>query len=70
MSFDQGNNTFVVLKTGITTTGYVMTGVTPGVTYQFKIESRNSYGYSTYSGSISLLCAYIPDPPTTVSTSN
>ena len=44
--------------------------LTAGLTYGFKIESRNSYGYSPYSSSITLLCAYVPDPPTTVSTTN
>jgi hypothetical protein len=44
--------------------------LTAGVTYQFKIESRNSYGYSPYSNSITLLCAYVPDPPASVSTQN
>lgn len=63
MSFDQGNNTFVVLKTGITTTGYVMTGVTPGVTYQFRVQARNGYGISAFSNTKAILAAQRPDTP-------
>jgi len=40
------------------------------VTYSFKVESRNSYGYSAYSDSITLLCAFKPDAPITIVTTN
>ena len=66
----QSDGTYSILASNVVSSSYTAIDLTAGVTYQFKIESRNSYGYSTYSGSISLLCAYIPDPPTTVSTSN
>ena len=36
----------------------------------FKIEAQNSHGYSQYSDVLTLLCAYIPLPPVTVTTSN
>jgi len=49
---------------------YVATDLTSGITYQFKIESRNSYGYSDFSESITLLCAFKPDPPASVTTVN
>jgi hypothetical protein len=44
--------------------------LTAGTTYDFKIESRNSYGYSTYSDTLTLLCAFIADAPVTVTTAN
>jgi hypothetical protein len=44
--------------------------LTAGTTYEFKIESRNSYGYSSYSEVTTLLCAFIADPPLTVTTAN
>jgi hypothetical protein len=47
-----------------------VTGLTFGVIYDFKVESRNSHGYSDLSDPVSLLCAFIPDPPLTVTTTN
>jgi hypothetical protein len=46
------------------------TGLTFGTTYQFKVESRNSYSYSPYSDTITMLCAFKPDPPLVVTTTN
>jgi len=34
------------------------------------VESRNSYGYSAYSNVITLLCAFKPEAPTSVTTLN
>ena len=59
-----------MLATGLTEPAYLATGLTFGVTYEFKVESRNSYSYSAYSDTISLLCAFIPDPPLTITTTN
>ena len=42
--------------------------MTEGSTYQFKVEARNVYGFSTFSNTVSILAAQIPDQPTTVST--
>ena len=49
---------------------YTITGLVAGKTYQFYVESRNSYGYSAASSIITLLCAFAPDSPTTVATAN
>ena len=41
--------------------------------YEFKVESRNSYSYSGYSGVLTMLCAFKPEPPappTTFRTTN
>lgn len=38
--------------------------------YEFKVESRNSYSYSPYSDTLTLLCAFKPDPPLVVTTEN
>jgi len=70
VSIAQSGGIYSVLASNVVNPSYTAIELTAEVTYQFKIESRNSYGYSTYSSSISLLCAYVPDPPTTVSTSN
>lgn len=47
---------------------YLITGLTPGTTYEFKVEARNQYDYSTYSDTLTLLAAYIPDVPTDLTT--
>jgi hypothetical protein len=54
----------------LVSTSYIAIDLTAGITYQFKIESRNSYGYSTFSESITLLCAFKPDAPVSVTTAN
>ncbi len=59
-----------MLASNIASSSYTAVELIAGVTYQFRVESRNSYGYSAYSSSISLLCAYKPDPPLTVTTAN
>ena len=59
-----------MLASGVTDTAYLASGLTFGVTYEFKIESRNSYGYSAFSETITLLCAFKPDPPAYVATFN
>jgi hypothetical protein len=56
--------------TSVTTTSYTATGLTAGTTYEFNIESQNSYGYSSDSDVITLLCAFIADAPTMVTTAN
>jgi hypothetical protein len=55
---------------GLTSPEYLAIELTSGVTYEFKIESRNSYSYSGYSEVITLLCAFKPDPPSIVTTTN
>lgn len=39
------------------------TGLTAGITYEFKVESRNSYDYSSYSDPLVMLCAWKPEVP-------
>jgi large repetitive protein len=53
----------------VTTQSFVVTGLTSGVTYNFKVQSRNSHGFSDYSDEVTLLCAFKPDAPLTVTTS-
>ena len=70
VSIAEVGGVFSILISNLETLTYTANNLYAGITYQFKIESRNSYGYSAYSESISLLCAYKPDPPTSVSTVN
>jgi hypothetical protein len=65
---EQGGS-FSILES-VSTSTYTAISLTAGTTYEFKIESRNSYGFSSYSDVITLLCAFIADPPVTVTTAN
>jgi len=70
ISMAESGGSFSVLATGLTSAEYLATGLTSGTNYEFKVESRNSYGYSAFSSTTTLLCAYVPEAPTVVSTSN
>jgi hypothetical protein len=61
---------FTPLASGLITPTWTATGLVAGTTYEFKVLSRNSYSFSDYSDDIALLCAFIPESPTTVTTSN
>ena len=68
---------YVTLTTGryrvivnVTTKGYNATGLSLGVSYNFIVQSRNSYGYSSNSSTLLLLCAILPNVPTNVLTVN
>jgi len=65
VSWDQGGSTYTVLATGITATSYSTTAtLTANGVYKFKVESRNSYGYSTsFSNEVSIRAAAIPTAP-------
>jgi hypothetical protein len=54
----------------VAATSFVVTGLTSGVIYQFKVKSRNSHSLSADSSSITLLSVYSPDPPESVTTEN
>jgi hypothetical protein len=64
---EQGKS-YTVAATGVTSTSYTVTGLTAGKTYELKVEARNSYDYSSSSSVLTLLCAFIPDSPTTITT--
>jgi hypothetical protein len=62
--------TFSVIATGITVTSYTATGLNAGTTYEFKVEARNSFDFSSPSEVLSLKASWFPEPPTTVTTNN
>jgi len=70
ISIAQSDGSYSVLASNVLSASYQATGLSAGVTYLFKIESRNSYGYSALSDSTSIYCAYKPDPPLTITTLN
>jgi len=59
---------YTVFQSGIVAQSFVVTGLTSGKTYKFKVEARNSHGYSAYSDEVTLLAAFKPEAPTTVTT--
>jgi hypothetical protein len=57
----------------LTATEHVASGLTAGVVYSFKVQSRNAYKYSLDSDPLVLLCATLPlapDAPTTTTITN
>lgn len=70
ISYDQGSNNYIVLATGVTTTTYQATTLVTGKNYKFKVESKNSFGYSTtFSNEVTILQAVEPETPTAPVTS-
>jgi hypothetical protein len=49
---------------------FTAVGLTAGLYYEFKVESRSSYGYSLPSQAFTMLCAAPPEAPTSLSTAN
>ena len=47
---------------------YTAISLTPGVTYDVAVQSRNSYVYSASSDILTLLCAWKPEVPAAPST--
>jgi len=47
----------------VLTLNYVATGLTPGLTYKFKVQARNPVGFSTDSSLLSVLAAKTPEAP-------
>lgn len=54
---------WVVLEEEVYTTSYIYTPLTQGTTYSFKVDARNSVGYSAESNTVSILAAQVPDQP-------
>ena len=70
ISFDQALDTYIVRASEITDKEYTVSGLTASFTYKFKVEARNSFGYSPYSAEIAIICATIPDVPAEPQTTN
>jgi len=60
ITYDQSTDDYVVLVSSLNELSYTVTGLTAGKTYKYKVEARNSYGYSAYSSVIAILCAARP----------
>lgn len=71
LTYDQGTlQVWDVLEEEITDTFYTMIfPVTQGTTYTFRVEARNSVGYSEYSSELAVLAAQVADQPAAPTTS-
>jgi len=59
--YDQSIGNFVVLSSSVLTTSYQTTvQLIPGRYYSFKVEARNSVGYSVISNAVVILAAQVP----------
>jgi hypothetical protein len=60
---------YKVLAAEVYTTSYTMTLATQGTSYRFKVEAKNSVGFSLYSNEITVLAAQAPNQPVAPTTS-
>ena len=70
VSMAEADGAFAIIASGLTDSTHTITGLTAGLIYHFKVESRNSYSYSLLSEVLSLPCAFISEVPTSVTTTN
>ncbi len=70
VNFDQSLASYVVRATGVTSKSFTVNGLTTGLTYKFKVESRNSFDYSAMSEEIAIICATNPSVPLAPTTAN
>ena len=69
ISYDQSTGEFVHLESGVIGQSYTTTVLlTPGAVYKFKVEARNSVGYSLESAEVEILAAQVPDQPSAPTT--
>jgi len=69
INFDYGTDVFSIDVAGLIVTSYTKTGLTAGITYKFKVEARNAFGYSDYSAAVAILTAQEPATPSNPTTS-
>jgi hypothetical protein len=61
--YDNGVGDWELIVTGYPSMNFMIDTLTPGVTYAFRVQSRNTFGYSDDSADFLILCATVPDPP-------
>lgn len=60
ISYAKNFGTVVVLESEVLSTRYVATSLEAGATYDFWVQSRNSFGLSTYSEQLQLVAGFKP----------
>lgn len=54
---DEFQSEFSIYQEATNDIPFTVTGLTPGVTYVFKVEARNLVGFSEYSNEVTILAA-------------
>jgi hypothetical protein len=60
---EESSSTYSIFASSILTQSTTVTGLTPGVSYKFIVESRNVVDFSLVSDSVIILAAQVPDSP-------
>ena len=63
VSYDKALGVFEELAAGVVANTYTATGLTYGLTYKFRVEAKNAFGYSEPSVPVAILCATHPEAP-------
>ena len=64
---DNDDGSYTEVASGVTLTSYTKTGLNEGQSYKFRLRSRNTIGFSTYSSPIfTIKAATNPDVPTSI----
>jgi hypothetical protein len=64
-------NDFAFLEEGVVPSSYSTTfHLVPGANYRFKVQARNSVGYSLLSSDVTIRAARRPDAPENITTTN
>jgi hypothetical protein len=64
MSLSSDSSTYIERQVGVVGTSVTLNGFNLGITYTFKVKSRNSFDFSVgYSNSVSILAAKNPNQP-------
>ena len=62
ITYDQAIGTYTTLAEGVVPMNYQTTiTLTPGATYRFRVQARNSVGFSLPSSEVAILAARVPD---------
>jgi len=69
ISYKTVASAYLVLATGITTTSYTASALTPDVIYTFKVTARNLVGLGADSLEVTIRAATIPSVPAAPTTS-
>jgi hypothetical protein len=68
ISYSISGGAYQTLETGITTRDFIATNLVAGTVYGFKVEARNTFGYSALSSEVLIEAAEEPSKPDTPTT--
>jgi hypothetical protein len=61
---EASSNTFTVFASNVIEQTEIITGLTPGVSYKFMVQSRNIVNFSLNSAEITIQAVQVADQPT------